>query len=66
MRKKRVWYLQQHAGAVTGFFITADRTAMLEVGKYLQSLFDYVVTLFAVETHYESDSTGIVFVARIV
>ena len=51
--------LEQHAGAISGEWVGADRTAMSEVGEHRQALRKDLIALAALDIGHEPDSAGI-------
>ena len=58
--------LDQDSGAVARFRVASARAPMSQVDEDLQSLFNDVVRLLALNINDKPDATGIVFVAWIV
>jgi hypothetical protein len=58
--------LDQDSGAVARLRVASARAAMSQVDEDLQSLFNDVVRLLALNINDKTDATGIVFVAWIV
>jgi hypothetical protein len=64
--KKFVRDLNENSGAVARFRIASACATVREVDEDLQSLFDDVVRLHALNVNYKTDATRIVFVSRII
>jgi hypothetical protein len=60
--EKFVWNLDQDAGAVTGLRIAAAGSAVRQVQKNLDSLFNDVVALVAADAGDKPDPAGVVLV----
>ena len=58
--------LNQQSGAVAGFRVAAAGAAMCQVDENLNAFFNNVVRLVAFDISHETDTTGIMLVARMV
>ena len=58
--------LQQHAAAVAGLGIGADRAAMVEIEQDLQAHLDQFMRLGVVHVGDEADAAGVMLVARVI
>ncbi len=58
--------LQQHAAAVAGLGIGADRAAMVKIEQDLQAHLDQFMRLGVVHVGDETDAAGVMFVARVI
>jgi N-methylhydantoinase A/oxoprolinase/acetone carboxylase beta subunit len=60
------WNLNEYSRPVATVVIAAVRATMEQILKNLNSLFNYEMRFFAVNINDKPDTTGIVFVSRIV
>ena len=65
-RKEFVRDLNQNSSAIARFRIASTGAAMSQVDEDLQSLFDDVMRLLALNIDHKPDATGIVLVSRVV
>ena len=64
--EKRVWNLDQNAGAVARFRIAAAGAAMRQVDENLQTLQNDVVRLLAFNVDNKTNAAGIVLMGRVI
>ena len=66
LAQKTVRHLQQDTGAVTGIMLTADRTAVVQIGQDSQRLLHDIMGLFPLDIGDKTNTTGIMLKPGIV